>query len=54
MPEETTPNRVEPSQQTKGPKKRLTKSQAVSVMVAGGVILVAPGLCRANRARPCN
>jgi hypothetical protein len=42
MPGETTPRSEEPTQQTSGPKKRLTKSQAVSVMVVGGVMLVAP------------
>lgn len=42
MPGETTPKREEPTQQTFGPKKRLTKSHAVSVMVVGGVMLVAP------------
>jgi hypothetical protein len=42
MPEETTPKREEPPPQTAGPKKRLTKSQAISVMVVGGVMLVAP------------
>ncbi len=42
MPGETTPKREEPTQQTSGPKKRLTKGHAVSVMVVGGVMLVAP------------
>jgi hypothetical protein len=42
MPEDTTPKRAEPPPQTSDPNKRLTKSQAVSMMVAGGVILVAP------------
>jgi hypothetical protein len=42
MPGETAPKSDEPTQQTSGPKKRLTKSQAVSVMVVGGVMLVAP------------
>ncbi len=42
MPEETTPKSAESTRQTAGPKRRLTKSRAVSVMVAGGVILVAP------------
>ena len=42
MPGETTPKSEESTQQTSGPKKRLTKSQAVSVMVVEGVMLVAP------------
>lgn len=32
----------ETSQKDRGPKKRLTKPQAVSIMVAGGVLLVLP------------
>ena len=32
----------ERTQKDFGPKKRLTKSQAVSVMVAGGILLVLP------------
>ncbi len=32
----------EPAVGTSGPKKRLTKPQAVSLMVGGGVLLVAP------------
>ncbi len=32
----------EPTQQAGGPRKRLTKTKAVSVMVGGGVLLVAP------------
>ena len=35
MAEETT-------QKTFGPRKRLTKGQAIGVMVAGGVLLVVP------------
>ncbi len=35
MPDET-------AEKDHGPRKRLTKTQAVSVMVAGGVLLVAP------------
>ncbi len=40
-PGESTPKREEPMQQTSGPKKPLTKSQVVGVMVVGGVMLVA-------------
>jgi hypothetical protein len=32
----------EPVQRKLGPKKRLTKSQAISVMATGGVMLVLP------------
>jgi len=32
----------EPTQEAIGPRKRFTKTQAVSTMVAGGVLLVAP------------